>query len=298
MKKWTALLLAFVMLLCLAACDGSGSESQTKGPGKKPGATTSSPAPNDNVDFQEIVVVDNEFCTIRITGLKPDDFLGFSLNVYLENKSSDTDYYFSVDYASVNGLQVDPFFTEEIAAGKKLNTKITLMDSGLREYIDLYSDIEIAFSVQDSDDWEAEPVAEEVARFYPYGEDKATAFVREPQDGDVVIVDNEDITVIVMGYAEDPYVGFSVLYYIENHTDKVLSFSADDVSVNDFVAEPYWGVEVQPGKAIISSMGWYDSLFEDNGITTVEKIDMTFRVFDLNDWTLPDIFCDTVTLNP
>ena len=190
MKKWIALLLAVVMLLVVTACSGGSSDKDDEAKETNRG--------NDNapkISFTEQVVVDNDVCTIKITGIDPEGFLGYTLNMYLENKT-DKNLMFSVDEASTNGVDNDPFFASEVGAGKKENTSIEFI-SDLDEIIGYYSDIYLIFSVSDADDWEADDLVNISTHVYPYGEDKATTYVRETKDSDIVLADNEYVTVIV-----------------------------------------------------------------------------------------------------
>ena len=253
----------------------------------------------DGGAFAEVPVVDNEECLIKITGVEPDNMWGYTLNAYMENKSADKTYMFSVDTASVNGVQSDPFFAAEIAPGKKSNETISFSDTALQENgIEEFTDLELSFRVYDSEDWEADPVAEETVHVYPLGEEKAEPFVRESQPTDTPVMDNNEAAVIVTGYSEDDIWGYTMHLYLLNKTDRRLMFSADEVSVNGFMADPFWATEVGAGKSAFSSMSWADSDFEENGIQTVEEIELQLRIYDSEDWTGEDIFCDTVTLNP
>lgn len=49
---------------------------------------------------------------------------GYTLKAQLENKSTEKTYMFSVESASINGVQCDPMFASEVAAGKKANEEI------------------------------------------------------------------------------------------------------------------------------------------------------------------------------
>lgn len=63
--------------------------------------------------FKEITVVDNDDITIKITAADPYHMWGYSLHVYLENKSGgDTFYSFALSSAKVNGIQLK---TDEVA---------------------------------------------------------------------------------------------------------------------------------------------------------------------------------------
>lgn len=86
--------------------------------------------------------------------------------------------------------------------------------------------------------------------------------------------------------------------YLVNKTDKVLMFSVNDVSVNGFMCDPFWASEVPVNAREYTSMSWFSSSFEENGITDVKEIELTFRVYDSNDWFAKDVYKETVILNP
>ena len=141
-------------------------------------------------------------------------------------------------------------------------------------------------------------MAKETVHVYPYGEDKVTKFVREAQSSDTVVVDNEKVSVIVTDYDEDGFWGYTVNLFLVNKTDKELTYSVDEASVNGFMADPFWATSVGAGKVAFASMSWSDSDFEDNDITTVEEIEMKFNIYDSEDWSADAIFNEVVTLNP
>lgn len=193
MKKLVTLLLSLALVLSLAACGGEAT----------PDASDDAPASsqneesteNDNTEnqivFEEVVAIDNAECAVKITEIDPDNMWGYTLKAQLENKSTEKTYMFSVESASINGVQCDPMFAIEVAAGKKANEEInfstdTLEENGIVEY----TDIELTFKVYDSNDWSADPVGKETIHVYPYGEENAVAFVREEQATDNVIIDN------------------------------------------------------------------------------------------------------------
>ena len=260
-------------------------------------APTSEPMtlPTD-VDFEELTVVDNDECTIKITGVDPDSFWGFTLNVFLENKNADLTYMFSVDNASINGVQSDPLFAAEVAPGKKSNEDVTWMSDTLKEMGVPYTDLELTFTVSDADDWTADDIVRETVHVYPYGEEAAKPFERKPQPTDVILADNESCRVTVIGCGTDLF-GYNVNLLLENKTDVKQMFTADNVSVNGYMIDPYWACILAPGCMTISSMSFGDLFFEENQIETVEKVEMQFCVSDYDD-TNGRYFNDTVTFQP
>lgn len=169
MKKLVTLLLSLALVLSLAACGGEAT----------PDASDDAPASsqneesteNDNTEnqivFEEVVAIDNAECAVKITEIDPDNMWGYTLKAQLENKSTEKTYMFSVESASINGVQCDPMFASEVAAGKKANEEInfstdTLEENGIVEY----TDIELTFKVYDSNDWSADPVGKETIHVY------------------------------------------------------------------------------------------------------------------------------------
>ena len=250
----------------------SESESETKGKKDKKGKSSE--------DFDEIVVMDNDECTIKITGIDPDSSWGFAVNTLLENHSSDKTYMFTIETSSINGLTCDALMAKDVAPGKKSNEDITFFDNSLKDAgIGDYTDIELTFSVRDYDDWGSEPMLETV-HIYPYGEDKATKFEREPKSSDNIIMDNEYCTVIVTGYELDEVLGYTVQLYLVNKSDKRLTISTNNCSVNGFMLEPYFSITMPAKATALDGISWFDSDFEENDITKVDEIEFDLVVKD------------------
>ena len=64
------------------------------------------------------------------------------------------------------------------------------------------------------------------------------------------------------------------------------------------MADPFWAASVGAGKVAFSTMSWSDSKLEENGITTVEEIEMNFKIKDSENWLADAIFSEAITLNP
>ena len=308
MKKMVLLMLCLSLALSLTAC---GSSSDPSGGGtsspqqETPAQTGQTPDGeeasdgNKTLTFEEITAVDNDECLIQITGIDPDNMWGYTLKASLENKSAEKTYMFSVATASINGVECDPFFATEVAPGKKSNNDISFSTSTLKENgLSDFTDIELSFRVYDSDDWLAGNVAEETVHVYPYGEENAEVFVRQPRSGDNIIVDNDYVSVIVTGYEEDAIWGYTVNLFLLNKSEQNIMVSVDDASVNGYMADPFYANSVSAGKCAFSSMSWSDTTLEDNGITAVEEIEFTLRVHDNDNWMADDFVNEVIILHP
>lgn len=298
-----------VILLCallLTGCSAVPSHTQTTTPPFKQTQPTSTTAPTTAATtqttlpaFQEVMVVDNQDCAIYISGFREDPVWGWVLDTRLENKKEDENLMFAASSASVNTVQIDPLFASQVAPGKKAKEQIHLSVSTLQERdIGLYTDIELFFRVYDAEDWLEDPVATPSIHIYPYGADRARPYVRERQPNDQVLVEQKDFRVTVTGYVQDPVWGFTAQLFLENKTDKQIVLTAEDASVNGFMADPLFAVSVGAGNCAFGRMSWSDTALQELGITRVEEIELTLRAYDEENWNAADIVKQPVKLTP
>lgn len=310
MKKIGALLLALAFAFSFMACGQENSSQDASGGGQTADQSYTEVDETDREDkqtnaqqekmtFDGMTAIDNDECAIEISEIDPDGTLGYTLKAKMENKSADKTYMFAVENASINGVECEPFFATEITAGKKANEEITFYGSEMEQHdIGTYTDIAVHFRVYDSDDWNADAVADETIHVYPYGEERAKKFVRENQPNDQVLVDNENVSVIVTGYEENDTSDYLVNLFLVNKTDREMSFSFDDVSVNGYMMDPLFIADVSAGNCRFSSIQFYDSDLESNDISSVEEIEGNFRVYDKENWDAEDFFNENIVLNP
>jgi hypothetical protein len=114
----------------------------------------------------------------------------------------------------------------------------------------------------------------------------------------MVLVDNESICVKITGAETDPIWGYTVHVYLENKTDQDLLFTVDNVAVNRYMCDPFWAESVAAGMKSNSSISWFESEFEENGIESVEEIRFTLRVYDSKNFSAEDVFQGSFTIQP
>lgn len=289
-KFWTVLALALVMGLILSGCGDSSGSADSSGEEE---------ADEGEITFESLSVVDNDYCSIEITGINEKNY---TLDVELTNKTSDTTYMFAVYSASINGVEVETSLAETVSAGNSSIDEIEYYDDDLEEAgIDVYTDIELSFHVYNNDDWEEDDVADVTVHVYPYGEENATVYERETLETDNVIIDNDYVTVIVTGYGESDIWGYAMYLYLVNKTDTTVMFSIDEAAVNGYMCDPFWANEVPAGKSSFSSVYWYDSDLEELGITDyseIETLEFLFTAYDSDNFDTEDYVSETITLNP
>lgn len=309
MKRLIACVCMFVLLLGLTACGGSEEQvAAEKNEEIVVSQTEAQPEETEmeelnlsaaTISFEEITVVDNEYCTIKVTGIDADNMWGYTLKVFLENKSTDKTFMYSVMSAAVNGVDVDPMFASEVAAGKKSNEEIVFMSDDLKiAGIDDYTDIELNFRVYDTNNWDADDIAQASVHVYPYGEENAVKFERVGQPGDIILVDNEYATVIVTDCEWDNIWGYSVNMYIDNKSDTSLMVTVDEVSINGYMVDPFYADSISAGNCAFSAISWFEDSLTENGITEIENIEFILRGYDEINWMADDFFNTNVILNP
>lgn len=113
------------------------------------------------------VIMDNSYVTVIVTGYSMDEIWGYSVNLFLVNKT-DKDIMFGVDDASINGYMADPFFATDVGAGKCSFESITWFNNTLEENnITEVEEIEFNLRARDANDWFADAFADEKITLNP-----------------------------------------------------------------------------------------------------------------------------------
>lgn len=101
----------------------------------------------------DIVLFDNESCTMIITGFEKDGIWGYSAQVYLVNKTDEA-LMFSVGDAAINGFMCNPYFATTVAAGKQCITAINWSKDALKDNgITTVETITLPIRVYEANDW-------------------------------------------------------------------------------------------------------------------------------------------------
>ena len=308
LKKIVAVMLVFAFMLALGAC-GEVPETelaemqveQVAQEEKKDAETEIVEVVEETIPeptFTEHILVDDENCTVKITGIDTDNMWGYTLKVFLENKT-ELELMYSLDGVSVNGFMCDPFWASTVTANMKSNEEISFSEESFAQNgIDVPTEITFTLRIYDNNDWDAENLLEQEYTVYPLGEDAVKLYVREMGTDDIVLCENENCAIIVTGFYEDEIWGYTMQVYLENKTNAELMFSADGVAVNGFMCDPYWADTVAAGKRSNVEIIWPEESFAENGIEEVTEIVLPFRVYDNNDWDAEDVVNETYTVNP
>ena len=102
------------------------------------------------------------------------------------------------------------------------------------------------------------------------------------ENNNKVIFNNLGVKITYTGIETDWY-GTNVKLLIENNSGYDYTFQVRDVSVNGYMMDPSFSCEVKNGKKANDSLDFYEGDLTDNGITDIEKIELSIHAFNWDD---------------
>lgn len=290
-------LIAIMFVFGLAALGSGGStESGTKDIATSD-STEDTPDDNgsetDNVEKSEIsieeqVLLEQDGIKITATGMEEDAIWGTGIKLEIEN-NTEQNVTVGCNALIVNDYMITDLFASDIAAGKKANETMYMMSSELEAAgISNIGQVEVYFHVYDSDSYttlfDADVVTIQTSEYAEMDTDIETG-------NDGVELYNQDGVKIVGKYVdENSFWGTAVLLYIENTSGRKIGITCDDMSVNGYMVSPLFSSTVYDGKKALDDITILSTDLEDNGIETVEDIELNFHIYDVDSY---ETICDT-----
>lgn len=224
--------------------------------------------------IDSVVIVDQDAVKITAQSLVDDSIWGPGIKLLIEN-DSETDIVVSAQYLIVNNYMIPDLFSNTVAAGKKANETLHLSSSSLEEAgIESIGEIAFALRVYDDATWDdifrTEEIVIQTSAYDP------SSFT--PLNSGKTLLDSDGVRIFGRQLIVDSIWGTSVQLFIENNRDHAVSISADDFSINGFMVTSLFSSELQPGRYALDEITIFDSDLEENGIETVEDIEMIFRI--------------------
>ena len=319
MKRLFALLLCLCLATGLAACGAAPAPTEpplfsTESPAvptDAPAVTEATDAPQEDgapkvdeslteeLNLQQ-ELLRNEDCAFSITEAELNEHLGMRIHVLCEN-TSDRPLLFTWANTSVCGFMYDPFWAEEVAPGKKVNSIIDFDTYALEQLgVESVDEISFTLSVSDSEEFLNEPAANLACTIYPTGKTAETAVfpAYRHKNGETVITQKDGLTFIIESVEDEVSEYYTLNCYIANSTDRNLLVSWDRVSVNGFMVDPFWASTVSAGKQLVTQIYFLRTDLEAQGIEDVSEIEFTLLAMDADDWDADYLLCETYTFNP
>lgn len=286
--KWLAVMLCLSLFALMAI--GSGSSSgETKNVVSSDASATESTDPSDtktdskieniSVTIDEQVILDQDGIKIIAKEYTVDSIWGDGIKLLIEN-NSDKDYTIGCDALIVNDYMITDLFVSEIAAGKSANETMSLSSSSLKAAgIDNVGKIEMYFHAYDSD-WNY--LFKNV-----YSEIQTSAYANmdtTPNDSGTELYNADGIKIVGKTVDENSFWGTAILLYCENTSGKNIGISVDDMSINGFMMSPLFSTTIYDGKKSINEITIFSSDLEENGIETIENVELKFHIYNADSY--------------
>lgn len=114
-------------------------------------------------------------------------------------------------------------------------------------------------------------------------EETTTEAATEASSAESVLFENNGVKIIYKGVSSG-WMGDTVELKIENTSNKNYTVQTHDVSVNGFMVDPLFSCDVNSGKIANDKITFLKSDFEKNGITSINDIELSFHIFNDDDW--------------
>lgn len=116
---------------------------------------------------------------------------------------------------------------------------------------------------------------------------------------EVVAVDNTECLIKITGIDPDNMWGYSLNAQLENKSaDKTYMFTVDSAAINGVQCDPFFASEVSAGKKDNTSISFSGDDLKENGVGDYTDIELTFRVYDSNNWEAEDVAKETIHIYP
>lgn len=293
MIRKLAFILAVVLAMSLTAC-GSISESEIQEPSnvttgsdstevqqEETETVSTEESPVSDVTIDESVLVDESGVKITAKSFDSEGVFGPEIKLLIENNSGQ-DLTFQCRNSSVNGYMVEPMMSVDVVNGKMANDSITFMSSDLEMCgISDIADMEFSFHIFNTESWEDYLDTGKVQLKTSI----ADSFEYDYDDSGDVAYEGNGVKIVIKGLvSDDSLFGPGIVTYIENTGDKDITVQTRDVSINGFMIDGLFSCDVVAGKRSVDTITFLDSDLEENSITTIEDVELSFHIFDSDSW--------------
>ena len=288
MKKILAVLFAIIMCFSMVACSSESTLTENGGQSKvdNTGNVAEEETPEQEQEdlpstIEETVIYEKDSIKVTVTGLDNSGFMGPEIKMLFEN-TGDKDVTVQTRNCVINGYMINTMMSVDVAAGKKANDSLTLMESDLDEAkIGKLTDISFDLAIIDPTSFSTIDETE----LFLLNTSYTGKYTQEYDDSGTVIYEANDIKIISKGVEADDIFGQSLNLYIENNSENTIIIQSDSVSVNGFMINAMFSSTVLPSAKIIDDMTFMGSYLEENDITEIESIEFKIIVIDESDFS-------------
>ncbi len=304
-KKLIFMAVAAACLMGVSACGSSGEVKQAssvdanvdQAENANDTATEAQDAGSEssaNVTLAETELYNANGITVTATGIDTNSMWGDEIDFTITNNSGQ-DVIVTTRDLVVNGYSLDTSsLYAEVAAGKSATDELTLYSSELNECgISTVATVEFNIHIEDSNTWDDIAASDRIT----LNTSAADGFAQPVDDSGDVIYDANGIRVVCKGLKDDSIWDGDLVLFAENNTDRSVSVYSDNVSVNGYMEDASFWVDLYPYTRAVDGMVLYgmDDL-QLESMDDVNEIEFNLRIVDENTWEDIDT-SDPITLH-
>lgn len=256
--------------------DGTEAVTETASDDAATTEAASAEEPAGDTSIEEQVLFDAN--DVRITAVEyvTDTIWGDGIKVLIENNGS-ANVGIGCDALIVNDYMINDLFSEQVAAGKKANETIDLLTSELEAAgIDNVGKIEVQFHLFDPDTYMTTYTSDLVTIETSHYADMDTSANDDGQE----LYNEGGIRIVGKYVDENSFWGNAIVLYLENNTDRNICVQANDLSINGFMINGIFSSTIYSGKKAVDDVTLFQSELDENGIASVDDVELTFHIFD------------------
>lgn len=251
------------------------------------------------------VLIDNELCRIQAVSLEKREYY-YVLHLSVENRTGKA-LKFYVGDVYVNRVECCDWDCE-VPAGATIEEEITLYNvekyAGVTDLSDItevcmpleiYDEREAWWDIFEAS-WEGywpEPIFRQTIYYYPQGEESYVPFAYEHQPNDIVVVDNNELTLSIIGDVYNADGGYEIKLFLENHTDKRVWYEIEELSLNGFLWQSFyeWECDLYPETGTYGTIEYFDYWMDETEGDTITEISFSLSAKSLDyDYWYSDVF--------
>ena len=226
-----------------------------------------------------------EYNGLKITATELQDGSGLfsspGLKVNIVNNSS-TDYGIGIEELIINDCMVTSLFSQTVSAGKKANDTITFSSTDLENAkIDTIGKIEIVFYLYHPSEYTRIYTAPSVT----INTSAADSVKNEVSSLGKPVYSQGGIVIKCLETKDAGLSGGEALFYIENNSNRNVTVSIEELSVNGYMQSELFVATVNAGKYATQTLDIYASTITDNNISEIENIAFKFHVYDADSYS-------------
>lgn len=234
--------------------------------------------------IEETVVLEHGGVKITAKEYTSDSIWGDGIKLLIEN-NGEKNVGVGCEAVIVNDYMISNFFVVSVAAGKKANEILYISASELEAAgITNIGKVEVQLYLYDESTYRTIHKAEVAEiRTSDYENMDTSA-----ENVGTELFNDKGVRIVGKYVDKDSFWGTAIVLHVENNTDKNITVSCENLSVNGFMIDSFFYSSIFAGKKAIDEITLSSDALERNDIKTIEDVELVFTAH--NSDTYIDLF--------